>query len=143
MENERPIAQAALQLDILCRCDHDKHKDRIWQLAEDLFGKSNDSLWKDHGGIDKIREMIHKNLDVFQSADTTGVGFFRRLFEMWFSGEFVDETGTDLMSTALASGDDELKGNLVYLIIEKMGIGEKVLVACVDSYERNGGYQRG
>lgn len=137
LDCKRPIALAALKLDILCG-GNEKDNDQIWQLTELLYGENNVSVWKENGGTEKIREMFRKNLEVFQNADTTGQGFRNRLAELYTAGEFVDETGEDFLESALASDDEELIDNLADLIIEKMCISERVAAICLASLARDG-----
>lgn len=132
---KRPIALAALRLDLLCRSKDDKYNKHMWDLAEFLFGKENIALWKEQGGKEKIREMLYKNLDVFQSADSNGDGFITRLYEMYSADEFIDESGVDFLKAALTSGNEEMIGNLIEMIVEKMGISKLVAVSCLISAE--------
>lgn len=138
---KRPIAIAALDLDLLCKHKDGKHSKHMWELAEFLFGKENIELWKKQGGKEKIREMLYKNLDVFQSADSTGDGFIHHLNDMYSAGEFIDESGVDFLKAALTSGDEEMIDNLIEMIVEKMGISKLVAVSCFVSFysKKNGG----
>lgn len=138
MCDDRPIADAALQLEALCASKDDKNDDQIWQLGELLFGEDNVSLWKKYGGKRKIVEMLYKNYDVLRTADTTGIGFYARFMAMWLTGDFESKDGNDLIILALKFGDDKMMSALNDLIFAKMGISKRVASACASAYIRKG-----
>lgn len=138
VNNDRPIALAALRLDLLCRRDDHKYDKQFYEYAALLFGEKNLTIWEKQGGKEKIRDMLRTNLEVFQDADTSGEGFVKRLCEMYSFGAFVDETGSDFLDAALASDDEEMIGDLADLIMAKMGISAEVTYVCLTSLKKGG-----
>lgn len=137
-KQKRPIAMAGLRLTMLC--DHpDKRTDEeYWAFARILLGEQNVNTWLESGeehAREMISKMLYKNLEVFQYADTTGEGLVNRLYEMHLAGDFIDDTGNDVLIANIMGKDN---GNeLADALLNKMGVSPEVLLICINAYAKN------
>ena len=135
---KRPIAMAGLRLIMLCDHPDERTDDEYWALAKVLLGKKNVNTWLEDGEAharEMIRKMLYRNLDMFRYADTTGEGFVKRLYRMFLDGDFVDDTGNDVLIANIMGKDN---GNEVAsVLLNKMGVSPEVLLICMNAYAKN------
>lgn len=130
MENKRPIAAAAIRLTQLCNMDNKATNTKYWEISKALLGEENVNLWLENGeeyANTMIRQMLYKNLEVFQYADTTGEGFRKRLSRMFLDNDFIDASGVDVMAAVVAGHDRT--DDLIDMIFAKMGVSPEVIMA--------------
>lgn len=137
-KQKRPIAMAGLRLTMLCDHPDERTDDEYWALAKALLGNKNVNTWLEAGEAharEMIRKMLYRNLDVFRYADTTGKGLGKRLYRMFLDGDFVDDTGNDVLIANIMGKDngDELADAL----LNKMGVSPEVLLICLNAYTKN------
>lgn len=121
-------------------CDHpDKRTDdEYWALAKALLGDDSVNTWLEAGeehAREMIRKMLYKNLEIFQYADTTGEGLANRLCEMYLAGDFIDDTGNDVLIANIMG--QEIKDDFVTTLLDKIGVSPEVFIICVDAYMKN------
>ena len=136
--NKRPVAMAGLRLTMLCDHPDEKTDDEYWALAKILLGNKNVNTWLETGeehAREMIRKMLYKNLEVFQYADTTGEGFVNRLYEMYLAGDFIDDTGNDVLIASIMG--QEIRDDFVTTLLDKIGVSPEAFIVCVNAYAKN------
>lgn len=135
---KRPIAMAGLRLTMLCDHPDKRTDDEYWALAKALLGEQNVNTWLQAGETharEMVRKMLYRNLDMFRYADTTGEGLVKRLYRMFLDGDFVDDTGNDVLIANIMGKDN---GNEVAnILLNKMGVSPEVLLICMNAYAKN------
>ena len=135
---KRPIAMAGLRLTMLCDHPDKRTDDEYWALAKVLLGKKNVNTWLEDGEAharEMIRKMLYRNLDMFRYADTTGEGLVKRLYRMFLDGDFVDDTGNDVLIANIMGKD---KGDaFTKVLLNKIGVSPEVLLICINAYAKN------
>lgn len=138
-KQKRPIAMAGLRLTTLCDHPDERTDDEYWALAKALLGEQNVNTWLQAGETharEMVRKMLYRNLDMFRYADTTGEGLVKRLYRMFLDGDFVDDTGNDVLIANIMGKDN---GNeLADVLLNKMGVSPEVLLICMNAYVKNG-----
>lgn len=130
VENKRPIAAAGIRLTQLCDMDNKATNTEYWEISKALLGEENVNLWLENGeeyANSMIRQMLYKNLEVFQYADTTGEGLINRVYRMFLDDDFVDPSGIDVMAAVIAGHDRS--NDLAKMIFAKMGVSPEVITA--------------
>lgn len=135
---KRPIAMAGLRLTMLCDHPDKRTDDEYWALAKVLLGEQNVNTWLEVGeehAREMIRKMLYRNLDMFRYADTTGEGLGKRLYRMFLDGDFVDDTGNDVLIANIMGKDN---GNeFADVLLNKMGVSPEVLLICLNAYTKS------
>lgn len=137
-KQKRPIAIAGLRLTMLCDHPDKRTDDEYWALAKALLGNKNVNSWLETGeehAREMIRKMLYRNLDMFRYADTTGEGLVKCIYRMFLDGDFVDDTGNDVLIANIMGKDN---GNEVAdVLLNKMGVSPEVLLICINAYAKN------
>lgn len=137
-KQKRPIAMAGLRLTMLCEHPDKRADDEYWALAKVLLGEQNVNTWLEVGEehvSEMIRKMLYRNLDMFRYADTTGEGLGKCLYRMFLDGDFVDDTGNDVLIANIMGKDN---GNeFADVLLNKMGVSPEVLLICINAYAKN------
>ena len=134
----RPVAMAGLRLTRLCDHLDERSDNEYWRLARILLGEKNVDSWLVGGEAhakEMIRKMLYRNLDIFKDADTTGEGLLKRMYKMYIDGEFVDDTGNDLLIANIMG--QEISDDFLTTLLEKIGISPEVFIVCVNTYAKN------
>ena len=72
---------------------------------------------------------------MFRYADTTGEGLVKRLYRMFLDGDFVDDTGNDVLIANIMGKD---KGDaFTKVLLNKIGVSPEVLLICINAYTKN------
>ena len=134
----RPVAMAGLRLTRLCDHLDERSDNEYWRLARILLGEKNVDSWLVGGEAhakEMIRKMLYKNLEVFQYADTTGEGLVNRLCEMYLAGDFIDDTGNDVLIANIMGKDNG--DAFTNVLLNKIGVSPEVLLICINAYTKN------
>ena len=134
----RPVAMAGLRLTMLCDHPDKRTDDEYWALAKVLLGDENVNTWLEAGeehAREMIRKMLYRNLDIFQYADTTGEGLVNRLCEMYLAGDFIDDTGNDVLIANIMG--QEIKEDFLTTLLEKIGISPEVFIVCANAHTKS------
>lgn len=105
----------------------------FWAAAEFMFGSEQLALWGWADGLDEIYAAMQKNAGVFSDAESAGLGFLDRLYELSEAGKLVNEEGEKLIEIS-KNADGSYTFDMDYenldLIAEKMGLTREATLAC-------------
>lgn len=105
----------------------------FWAAAEFLFGSEQLAAWGWRDGLDAIYQAMESNRSIFEDAESAGVGFIDRLYEMSEAGELVNEKGEKLIEiTKTADGTYEfnVEPEDITAIADAMNLTEEAVLAC-------------
>lgn len=136
------ISAAAISLYTQFQSKDELNTEAFWEAANLLFGEELLTAWANDGGYNKIFEALQKNLRVFQDADTTGIAFVKRLYQLSKAGCFVNENGENTLKISV-NPEGELDLGItpdnLQDVAQKMEISEVALCVCLHSLVRNTG----
>lgn len=108
----------------------------FWAAAEFLFGEEQLDAWGWHDGLQNIYDAMSANIGIFQDAESAGLGFLDRLYEISEAGQVLDDEGNVLAEiTKLADGSYDFKINYddISGLAKEMNLSEEAVLGCIEA----------
>lgn len=108
----------------------------FWAAAEFVFGSDQLATWGWEDGLQKIYDAMQQNVGIFEDAESAGLGFLERLYEISESGKVLDKDGNVLAEiTKLADGgfDFSIDYENIDGLADKMNLSEEAIISCIEA----------
>lgn len=108
----------------------------FWAAAEFVFGSDQLATWGWEDGLQNIYDAMQQNVGIFEDAESAGLGFLDRLYEISESGKVLDKDGNVLAEiTKLADGgfDFSIDYESIDGLADKMNLSEEAIISCIEA----------